>query len=82
MPTLKSGHSYKRWSELTIEEKERNRQLTYMAFLFVTRNKRTLLSYDQMNKNGLDHIYSFFIDEFNNSSQDKVEFNDYGIICI
>lgn len=77
---LESGHTFTQWSKLTEEEKEQNVALTNYAFNYVTKNPGVLLSYEEMNNAGLTHIYSFFIREFNESAQGKIEYNDKGII--
>lgn len=77
---LESGHTFTQWSKLTEDEKAHNVALTNYAFNYCTKNPGVLLSYDEMNNAGLNHIYSFFIKEFNESSLGKIEYNDKGIV--
>lgn len=78
--TLESGHTFTQWSLLSDREKKINRELTWYAFDYCIKNPNVLLSYEEMNNVGLDHIYSFFIKEFNENSTGEIEYNDKGIV--
>ena len=73
-------HIFKRWNELTTEEKERNTMLSRVAVEWMVKNPEKLLSYKEMNKCGLLHFYKWHVEDYNATHQwTKMNIKDDGI---
>lgn len=73
-------HIFKRWDELTTEEKERNTMLSRVAVEWMVKNPGKLLSYKEMNKCGLLHFYKWHVEDYNATHQwTKMHIKDDGI---
>lgn len=74
-------HIFKRWNELTTEEKERNTMLSRVAVEYMVKNPGKLLSYKEMNKCGLLHFYKWHVDDYNATHQwSKMNVKEDGIV--
>lgn len=66
--TLPNGHRFFAWSDLKDKEKEDNFQKTTTLIDFLTENPNTMVTYTQMNNIGLNHLYKFQIEEWNDNN--------------
>ena len=74
-------HIFKKWNELTTEEKERNTMLSRAAVEWMVKNPGKLLSYRAMNKCGLLHFYKWHVDDYNATHQwSKMNVKEDGIV--
>lgn len=74
-------HVFKRWNDLTTEEKERNSILSKAAVEWMKKNPGKLLTYSEMNQCGLLHFYKWHIDDYNATHQwTKMEVKEDGIV--
>lgn len=67
--TTKNGHKFYRWQDLTNDEKQKVCILTREAISWMVQNPGVVLTYESMNKTGLDHVYRFHIDDYNFTHQ-------------
>jgi hypothetical protein len=65
---LPNGHRFFAWKDLKDKEKEDNFQKTTTLIDFLTENPNTMVTYTQMNNIGLNHLYKFQIDEWNDNN--------------
>lgn len=61
----KTGHSFYKWNALTPEERLDNCRKTNMLFSYLMEHKGQLVTYEQMNKMGLNHLYAFKVNDWN-----------------
>ncbi len=74
-------HVFKRWNDLTNEEKERNSILSRAAIEWMVKNPGKLLSYNEMNKCGLLHFYKWHVNDYNATHQwTKMKIKEDGIV--
>lgn len=66
---VQERHVFKRWSELTEEERTRNNILSRAAVEWMKKNPGVMLTYRKMNECGLKHFYRWHVDEFNYTHQ-------------
>lgn len=76
---MQSNHIFKKWTDLSDYDKLKNKQLTDLAFSWCRKNPNIKLTYKSMNNIGLEHLYSFYIKNFNNLSVGKIIYDDTGI---
>lgn len=65
---LPNGHRFFAWNDLKDKEKEDNFQNTTTLIDFLTENPNTMVTYTQMNNIGLNHLYKFQIEEWNDNN--------------
>ena len=65
---LSNGHRFFAWKDLKDKEKEDNFQKTTTLIDFLTENPNTMVTYTQMNNIGLNHLYKFQIEEWNDNN--------------
>lgn len=65
---LPNGHRFFAWKDLKDKEKEENFQKTTTLIDFLTENPNTMVTYTQMNNIGLNHLYKFQIEEWNDNN--------------
>lgn len=74
-------HLFKKWNELTTDEKERQTILSRAAVEWMVKNPGKLLSYKEMNKCGLLHFYKWHVNDYNATHQwTKMNVKENGII--
>lgn len=74
-------HLFKKWNELTTDEKERQTILSMAAVEWMVKNSGKLLSYKEMNKCGLLHFYKWYVNNYNATHQwTKMNVKEDGII--
>lgn len=79
---LKNGHKYYQWWQLTNKEKMDNIHLFQTVVNFCRLNLHKTVTFEQMNRAGLSHIYHFMIDEYNNKCPDyPLILTDNGVYC-
>lgn len=75
-------HIFYRWSLLTEEEKKDNIEKTRILFDFLTKNPNKKVTFEQINKIGLSHLYKFNVDDFNAKTEHEIEIDETGCTCI
>lgn len=74
-------HLFKRWDELTKDEKEKNSILSRTAVEWMVKNPGKLLSYKEMNKCGLLHFYKWHVNDYNATHQwTKMNIKEDGVV--
>lgn len=74
-------HVFKRWNDLTNEEKEKNSILSRAAIEWMVKNPGKLLSYNEMNNCGLLHFYKWHVNDYNATHQwTKMKIKEDGIV--
>lgn len=74
-------HIFYRWSALTEEEKKDNLVKTRILFSFCENNPNTTVTYEQMHKIGLKHLYKFLVDDYNAKSDHEMVVDEKGCTC-
>lgn len=64
-----NGSLFYKWNDLTLEEKNKNILLTNTAFRWCEEHPGQLLTFETLNKNGLNHVYRFKLDDYNFTHQ-------------
>lgn len=75
-------HIFYRWASLSEEDKKDNLLKTQALFDFCENNPNVTVTYDQMNKVGINHLYKFLVDEYNTYSPHEMQVDKYGCTCI
>ena len=78
---LPNGNRFYPWNQLTKREQDINNFLTGVVFKFCREHPNTEVTYEQMNRAGLTHLYRFFLDEYNRKYTDKpLKLTETGLI--
>lgn len=76
-----NGHLFYRWNDLTKKEQQKNMDLTSMVIDCCISHPNRTVTFEQMNKIGLTHLYHFLIDIYNDKNPGKrVEVTDNGMV--
>ena len=68
---LPNGNMFYPWTQLTKREQDINNRLTGIIFQFCREHPNTEVTFEQMNRVGLTHLYRFWVDEYNRKFTDK-----------
>ena len=74
-------HIFYRWNSLTEQQKLENTRNTEILFNFCENNPGTTVTYEQMNKMGLNHLYHFKVDKYNELSDHEMIVDEVGCRC-
>ena len=74
-------HVFYKWSDLTDQQKSENTEKTEVLFSFCEKNPGITVTYEQMNKMGLNHLYHFKVDKYNELSDHEMIVDDMGCRC-
>lgn len=74
-------HIFYRWNLLTEEEKKDIIRKTKILFDFCEKNPSKKVTFEQMNKIGLNHLYKFLVDDYNSESNHELEVDEIGCTC-
>lgn len=77
---MENGHHFMKWNDLTEAEQADNMSMTQVVIDFCYENPNRLVTFDQMNKMGLSHVYHFLIDIFNEKHEKKIDVTDKGMV--
>lgn len=74
-------HVFKRWAELTEEERTRNNVLSRAATTWMVEHPGITLTYKTMNHCGLNHFYRWYVEDYNATHQwTKMFIEENGIV--
>lgn len=74
-------HIFYKWSDLTDKQKSENTEKTEILFNFCENNPGKTVTYEQMNKMGLSHLYHFKVDKYNELSDHEMIVDEVGCRC-
>lgn len=78
---LENGHRFYKWNDLTKKEQQKNMDMTSMVIDCCIAYPNRTVTFEQMNKIGLTHLYHFLIDIYNDKNPGKrVEVTDNGMV--
>ena len=77
---MENGHRFMKWNDLTEKEQADNMSMTQVVIDFCYANPNHIVTFDQMNKMGLKHVYHFLIDIFNEKHEKKINVTDRGMV--
>lgn len=81
--TLPSGHQFIKWNDLSPEERAENTRLSRIVVKYCLEHIGSIVTYNQINKMGLNHFYRWFIDDYNAVHQwTKLVNTDLGIVMV
>lgn len=69
--TLSNGNKFYPWNSLTTKEQNENILLTGILFQYCIDHPNKEITFEQMNRIGLSHLYRFFVDDYNSKNKDK-----------
>ena len=67
------------WSNLSESEKNRNLSLTRAVLNSAMKNPNKLIPYEFLNKAGLEHLYRFLVDSWNDNHPGRILILEKGI---
>lgn len=74
-------HIFYKWSDLTRKEQQKNIDNTSMIIDCCIAHPNKTVTFEQMNRIGLNHLYHFLINIYNEKNPDKrVEVTDTGMV--
>lgn len=79
---LENGHRYFRWDDLTFQEKKNNQKMFNILVDYCRTHIGEEVSFSQMDKAGLTHLYSFMVSDYNRVYTDlPLIITDSGVHC-
>lgn len=78
---LENGHRFFKWNDLSKKEQQTNMDMTSMVIDCCIANPGKTVTFEQMNRIGLTHLYHFLVDIYNDRNPGKkVEVTDNGMV--